>query len=113
MNEAPLPIANGTQLRLRVEWQSGSKMAKYVRTSALTNSFASLSSGKGSYWADRGDEWYGDMGIWGYGPPSPYLPAGAVLETLHGEREGCETPRLRRHSFRRARRAAPMVPSSR
>ena len=71
MNEAPLPIANGTQLRLRVEWQSGSKMAKYVRTSALTNSFASLSSGKGSYWADRGDEWYGDMGIW----PALTLPA--------------------------------------
>jgi DMSO/TMAO reductase YedYZ molybdopterin-dependent catalytic subunit len=58
MNGAPLPVANGAPLRLRVERQLGYKMAKYVHTIELTDSFAGLGSGKGSYWADRGYEWY-------------------------------------------------------
>jgi DMSO/TMAO reductase YedYZ molybdopterin-dependent catalytic subunit len=58
MNGAPLPVANGAPLRLRVERQLGYKMAKYVHTIALTDSFAGLGLGRGSYWADRGYEWY-------------------------------------------------------
>lgn len=58
MNGAPLPVANGAPLRLRVERQLGYKMAKYVHTIELTDSLVSLGSGKGSYWADRGYEWY-------------------------------------------------------
>jgi DMSO/TMAO reductase YedYZ molybdopterin-dependent catalytic subunit len=58
MNGAPLPVANGAPLRLRVERQLGYKMAKYVHTIELVDSFAALGSGKGSYWADRGYEWY-------------------------------------------------------
>jgi DMSO/TMAO reductase YedYZ molybdopterin-dependent catalytic subunit len=58
MNNAPLPVANGAPLRLRVERQLGYKMAKYVHTIELTDSFAGLGSGRGSYWADRGYEWY-------------------------------------------------------
>jgi DMSO/TMAO reductase YedYZ molybdopterin-dependent catalytic subunit len=58
MNGGPLPVANGAPLRLRVERQLGYKMAKYVHTIELTDSLASLGSGKGSYWADRGYEWY-------------------------------------------------------
>lgn len=58
MNGAPLPVANGAPLRLRVERQLGYKMAKYVHTIELTDSFATLGSGHGSYWADRGYEWY-------------------------------------------------------
>lgn len=58
MNGTPLPVANGAPLRLRVERQLGYKMAKYVHTIELTDSFASLGSGHGSYWADRGYEWY-------------------------------------------------------
>ena len=58
MNGAPLPVANGAPLRLRVERQLGYKMAKYVHTIELTDSLATLGSGKGSYWADRGYEWY-------------------------------------------------------
>ncbi|MGL4234814.1 molybdopterin-binding protein [Tabrizicola sp.] len=58
MNGAPLPVANGAPLRLRVERQLGYKMAKYVHTIELTDSFASLGFGRGSYWADRGYEWY-------------------------------------------------------
>ena len=58
MNNAPLPIANGAPLRLRVERQLGYKMAKYVHTIELTDSLTNLGQGKGSYWADRGYEWY-------------------------------------------------------
>jgi DMSO/TMAO reductase YedYZ molybdopterin-dependent catalytic subunit len=58
MNGAPLPVANGAPLRLRVERQLGYKMAKYVHTIELTDSLAALGSGRGSYWADRGYEWY-------------------------------------------------------
>ena len=58
MNGAPLPIANGAPLRLRVERQLGYKMAKYVHTIELTDSLANLGQGRGSYWADRGYEWY-------------------------------------------------------
>lgn len=58
MNGAPLPVANGAPLRLRVERQLGYKMAKYVHTIELTDSLAAFGSGKGSYWADRGYEWY-------------------------------------------------------
>ena len=58
MNGAPLPVANGAPLRLRVERQLGYKMAKYVHTIELTDSLADLGFGKGSYWADRGYEWY-------------------------------------------------------
>ncbi len=58
MNDAPLPVANGAPLRLRVERQLGYKMAKYVHTIELTDSLAGLGFGKGGYWADRGYEWY-------------------------------------------------------
>ena len=58
MNGAPLPVANGAPLRLRVERQLGYKMAKYVHTIELVDSFANLGGGQGSYWADRGYEWY-------------------------------------------------------
>ncbi len=58
MNGAPLPMANGAPLRLRVERQLGYKMAKYVHTIELVDSFAGLGQGRGSYWADRGYEWY-------------------------------------------------------
>ena len=58
LNGADLPVANGAPLRLRVERQLGYKMAKYVHTIELVDSFASYGLGYGSYWADRGYEWY-------------------------------------------------------
>jgi len=58
LNGRPLPVANGAPLRLRVERQLGYKMAKYVHTIELVDTFAGLGSGRGSYWADRGYEWY-------------------------------------------------------
>jgi DMSO/TMAO reductase YedYZ molybdopterin-dependent catalytic subunit len=54
MNGAPLPVANGAPLRLRVERQLGYKMAKYLSgievVPALTD--------KGGYWEERGYDWY-------------------------------------------------------
>ncbi len=58
MNGAELPVAHGAPLRLRVERQLGYKMAKYLRAIEVTDSLATLGAGRGSYWADRGYEWY-------------------------------------------------------
>jgi len=58
LNGAPLPIANGAPLRLRVERQLGYKMAKYVMAVELVASFAGIGGGKGGYWEDQGYEWY-------------------------------------------------------
>ena len=58
MNGAPLPVAHGAPLRLRVERQLGYKHAKYVMRIDAIDSFAGLGRGRGSFWADRGYEWY-------------------------------------------------------
>ncbi len=58
LNGAALPVANGAPLRLRVERALGYKMAKYVHTIELVDTLAPFGLGKGSYWADRGYEWY-------------------------------------------------------
>jgi DMSO/TMAO reductase YedYZ molybdopterin-dependent catalytic subunit len=58
LNGRPLPVANGAPLRVRVERQLGYKMAKYVHTVELTDSLAGFGRGRGSYWADRGYDWY-------------------------------------------------------
>jgi DMSO/TMAO reductase YedYZ molybdopterin-dependent catalytic subunit len=58
MNGAPLPVRNGAPLRLRVERQLGYKMAKYLRRIELVDTLAGLGFGRGSYWADRGYDWY-------------------------------------------------------
>ena len=58
LNGKNLPVANGAPLRLRVERQLGYKMAKYVHTIELVDSFAALGGGHGGYWPDQGYEWY-------------------------------------------------------
>jgi DMSO/TMAO reductase YedYZ molybdopterin-dependent catalytic subunit len=58
VNDEPLPIANGAPLRVRVERQLGYKMAKYIRKIELVADFTGIGQGMGSYWADRGYEWY-------------------------------------------------------
>jgi DMSO/TMAO reductase YedYZ molybdopterin-dependent catalytic subunit len=45
-------------LRVRVERQLGYKMAKYIKRIELISDFSKIELGKGSYWADRGYEWY-------------------------------------------------------
>ncbi|KKB10814.1 molybdopterin oxidoreductase [Devosia geojensis] len=58
MNDAALPVANGAPLRVRIERQLGYKMAKYVSSIELVDSFADIAGGKGGYWEDRGYDWY-------------------------------------------------------
>ena len=58
LNDAPLPVANGAPIRLRVERQLGYKHAKYVTGIELVASFAHIAGGKGGYWEDRGYQWF-------------------------------------------------------
>jgi DMSO/TMAO reductase YedYZ molybdopterin-dependent catalytic subunit len=58
LNGAPLPIANGAPLRIRIERQLGYKMAKYIMRVELVANFAGIGAGKGGYWEDQGYEWY-------------------------------------------------------
>lgn len=58
LNGAPLDVAHGAPLRLRVERQLGYKQAKYVNRIELVGSFDAIAGGKGGYWEDRGYEWY-------------------------------------------------------
>jgi DMSO/TMAO reductase YedYZ molybdopterin-dependent catalytic subunit len=58
MNDAPLPVANGAPLRLRVERALGYKMAKYIHTIEVVAALDGFGRGKGSYWADKGYDWY-------------------------------------------------------
>jgi DMSO/TMAO reductase YedYZ molybdopterin-dependent catalytic subunit len=58
MNGAPLPIAHGAPLRLRVERQLGYKMNKYIKSIELVANFQNIGGGKGGYWEDLGYDWY-------------------------------------------------------
>lgn len=58
LNQQPLPVANGAPLRVRVERQLGYKMAKYLRSIELVDSFAQVEGGRGGYWEDNGYDWY-------------------------------------------------------
>jgi DMSO/TMAO reductase YedYZ molybdopterin-dependent catalytic subunit len=58
LNGAPLPIANGAPLRVRVERQLGYKMAKYIMRIEVVASLAHIGDGNGGYWEDQGYEWY-------------------------------------------------------
>jgi DMSO/TMAO reductase YedYZ molybdopterin-dependent catalytic subunit len=58
MNGAPLPVAHGAPLRLRVERQLGYKQAKYVMRVEVTDRLAGIAGGRGGFWEDRGYEWY-------------------------------------------------------
>lgn len=58
MNGNVLPVPHGAPLRLRVERQLGYKHAKYIQRIEAVSSFADIGEGRGSYWADRGYEWY-------------------------------------------------------
>jgi hypothetical protein len=58
LNDAPLPVANGAPVRLRVERQLGYKHAKYVMRVELVASFAEIAGGQGGYWEDRGYQWF-------------------------------------------------------
>ena len=58
MAGAPLPVAHGAPLRLRVERQLGYKMAKYILRIEAVADLAAIGGGQGGFWEDRGYEWY-------------------------------------------------------
>lgn len=59
MNDAPLTVAHGAPLRLRVERQLGYKQAKFVMRIELVASLAAIFGGKGGFWEDNhGYQWY-------------------------------------------------------
>ena len=59
LNDQTLPVSNGAPVRVRIERALGYKQPKYVRSIELVDSFPTgLAGGKGSYWADRGYDWY-------------------------------------------------------
>ena len=58
LNGEALPIGNGAPLRLRVERQLGYKMAKYIMSIEVVDSFDDIGGGNGGFWEDRGYAWY-------------------------------------------------------
>jgi DMSO/TMAO reductase YedYZ molybdopterin-dependent catalytic subunit len=58
MNDESLPIRYGAPLRVRVERQLGYKMAKYLRRIDVVSDLSPFGRGRGSFWADRGYDWY-------------------------------------------------------
>ena len=58
MNGAPLQVAHGAPVRLRVERQLGYKQAKYVMAIEAVERLDNIGGGKGGFWEDRGYEWY-------------------------------------------------------
>jgi DMSO/TMAO reductase YedYZ molybdopterin-dependent catalytic subunit len=58
MNGAPLPLAHGAPLRLRVERQLGYKMAKFLARIEVVDRFDHIGQGNGGTWEDDGYEWY-------------------------------------------------------
>jgi len=61
LNGAPLPVANGAPLRMRIERKLGYKQPKYLHTIELVDSYTRVAGGKGGYWEDRGYDWYGGI----------------------------------------------------
>ena len=58
LNDAPLPVANGAPLRMRIERKLGYKHAKYVHTIEVVDSYAGIDGGRGGFWEDRNYDWY-------------------------------------------------------
>jgi DMSO/TMAO reductase YedYZ molybdopterin-dependent catalytic subunit len=59
MNGAPLLLAYGAPLRLRVERQLGYKMAKFIARIEAVDRLENIGAGRGGYWEDNNDyAWY-------------------------------------------------------
>lgn len=61
LNGAPVPVANGAPLRMRIERKLGYKQPKYLAAIELTDGFGQIAGGKGGYWEDRDYDWYGGI----------------------------------------------------
>jgi DMSO/TMAO reductase YedYZ molybdopterin-dependent catalytic subunit len=59
LNGAPLDVAHGAPLRLRLERKLGYKQAKYLMAIELVDSLATIGEGQGGYWEDHhGYQWH-------------------------------------------------------
>ncbi|MDT7534265.1 molybdopterin-binding protein [Sphingobium sp. SA2] len=59
LNDAPLTVANGAPVRLRVERQLGYKQAKYLMGIEAVATLDGIGKGKGGFWEDvAGYDWY-------------------------------------------------------
>lgn len=59
LNDAPIPVANGAPVRMRIERQLGYKHAKYVQRIEAVASLDRIGGGNGGFWEDNsGYEWY-------------------------------------------------------
>lgn len=58
LNDAPLPVANGAPLRMRIERKLGYKHAKYVHAILVVDGYAGIHGGRGGFWEDRKYDWY-------------------------------------------------------
>ncbi len=61
LNGAPVPIANGAPVRMRIERKLGYKQPKYVSAIEVVDGYAHLAGGQGGFWEDRGYDWYGGI----------------------------------------------------
>jgi DMSO/TMAO reductase YedYZ molybdopterin-dependent catalytic subunit len=61
LNGAPVPVANGAPVRMRIERKLGYKQPKYVHTIEVVDGYAGFGGGKGGYWEDMGYDWYGGI----------------------------------------------------
>jgi DMSO/TMAO reductase YedYZ molybdopterin-dependent catalytic subunit len=61
LNGAPVPIANGAPVRMRIERKLGYKQPKYLHTIEVVDGYARFGGGKGGYWEDLGYDWYGGI----------------------------------------------------
>ena len=61
LNGAPVPIANGAPVRMRIERKLGYKQPKYVHTIEVVDGYAGFGGGRGGYWEDLGYDWYGGI----------------------------------------------------
>lgn len=61
LNDAPLPVANGAPLRVRLERKLGYKQAKYLAAIELVDSYVAIGGGNGGFWEDRGYDWFGGI----------------------------------------------------
>jgi DMSO/TMAO reductase YedYZ molybdopterin-dependent catalytic subunit len=58
LNDAPLPVANGAPVRMRIERKLGYKHAKYVHAIRIVDGYAGIDGGHGGFWEDRKYDWY-------------------------------------------------------
>jgi methionine sulfoxide reductase catalytic subunit len=63
MNGAPLPVAHGAPLRLRIEHQLGYKMAKWVHRIELVADYRGIGKGQGGWRDDVLNYFPSDAGI--------------------------------------------------